>query len=79
MKTIQIITKRKADALLIESLFRQGGTYRKERYDMGKYKPESSFVGREIECSDDVICVWAESRRDQDGPYKALFCLTLPN
>ena len=79
MKTITITTKRKADALHVESLFKpvNGRTLIKERYDMGKYKAEVSLTGRTLDnCSDSVVAVWSEVRRDSNGPYRALFCLS---
>ena len=33
--------------------------------------------GREVSVSDDVFALWTETRRDSDGPYKALFCISV--
>ena len=76
MKTLLISTKSQANKVIVSSLFTpiNGKTLSVERYDLGKYKPEQSFVGREVEVGDDVYAVWSETRRDSDGPYKALFC-----
>ena len=77
MKKISIITKRAADKMLVESLFQpvNGATLTRMRYDMGKYKP-GSYIGREVDCSENVRAIFPEARRDSDGPYVALFCLT---
>lgn len=81
MKKLTIISKSAANKILVDSLFRpvNGQTLNKERYDMGKYKAEKSFIGRELNTSDNVVCIWQESRRDKDGPYKALYCLVQGN
>ena len=75
MKTIKVGTKSQADSVLVESLFRAGGTLRTMRFDMGKYKADISLIGREVRCSDDVYAVYQVSRRDGDGPYRALMCV----
>lgn len=75
-KKITIVSKRKADTMLLDSLFHpvNGKTLTCTRYDMGKYKP-SKFIGREIECDEHVKAIFTQSKRDSDGPYVALYCL----
>jgi hypothetical protein len=75
MKTIQVGTKSQADSVLVDSLFKAGGTLQTMRFDMGKYKADVSLIGREVQCSDDVYAVYQVSRRDTDGPYRALMCV----
>ena len=75
MKTIKLTTKRKADSLLIESLFNPGGTLTRVKYCSGKYKTGAFPAGREIEVSDHVKAVWSEARKDSCGPYVTLYCL----
>ena len=73
---INIISKRKADSMLVDSLFSpvNGKTLTKTRWDLGKYKP-GKYVGREIECGEDVRAIFPQPQRDSDGPYIALYCL----
>lgn len=75
MKTLQVTTKSKADSILVDSLFKPGGTLQTMRFDMGKYKADVSLIGREVSCSDDVYAIYQVSRRDCDGPYRALMCV----
>ncbi len=73
-----ILTKRQADAAIIESVFKPGGTLAclpKERLDMGKYKP-GTMAGKELPPHVKVRLAWVERRRDSDGPYDALFCIS---
>jgi len=75
MKTIQLTTKRKADNLLVESLFSPGGTLTRVKYCSGKYKAGAFPAGREVEVSDHVKAIWSEARKDSHGPYVTLYCL----
>ena len=77
MKTLTCITKRAANNMLINSLFKpvNGGTLIRERYCSGKYL--ASIKTRPLQVSDDVLCLWAEPRRDADGNYFALYCLSV--
>lgn len=75
---MKILSKVEFNYSVTESLFTPGGTLAclpKERFDMGKYK--SSVIGREVPeyHAKNVRCVWAEARRDSDGPYYALYCI----
>ena len=78
MKTLIIGTKRHADALLTESLFKpvNGRTLSRIRYDTAKYRVDRIFKGREIVTPDHIHALWMERRKDSDGPYQAFFCLT---
>jgi len=75
-KKLTIVSKHKADTMLLDSLFNlvNGKTLTSTRYDMGKYKP-AKYIGREIDCSEDVQAIFTQSQRDSGGPYVALYCL----
>ena len=75
MKTLKISTKSQADSVLVNSLFRAKETLQTMRFDMGKYKPDISLIGREIIVKDDIYAIYQVSRRDGDGPYRALMCV----
>jgi hypothetical protein len=77
MKTLEITTSHKARKLQVESLFKpvNGATLSSGRYDMGKYKV-APYIGRQLEVADHVHALWMERRKDSDGEYHALFCLT---
>jgi hypothetical protein len=79
MKTIQICSKRDAENLIVASLFTpvNGRTLSKSRFDRGKYRtnPDTPYIGRTLEVSDDVCAVYPERRRDAHGAYIALFCV----
>jgi len=73
-----ILTKRQADAAIVESLFSPGGTLAclpKERLDRGKYKP-GTMAGKELPPHVNVRLAWVERRKDKDGPFDALFCIS---
>jgi hypothetical protein len=79
MKSIEVITKGAAARMHLASLFKpvNGRTLVKRRYDFGKYRAEASFIGRTLDnCPDDVVAVWCEIRRDSDGPYRVLYCIS---
>ena len=78
MKTIQIVTKSQAQRMQVESLFIpvNGRTLSKVKYCGGKYKPGSFPKGREIEVSENIHAVWSEARKDSDGAYCSMYCLT---
>ena len=84
---MKIHSKREKDQKVKESLFSPGGTlagFKSMRYDRGKYK--DSVIGRELgpELAHYLTedrpgnLVWAERRKDKDGPYWALFCFDMP-
>jgi hypothetical protein len=74
-KKLRLTSKRKADQMLVNSLFSPGGTLTRFKYCTGKYKPEKFRVGREMEVGEDIQAIWAERRRDENGPYVVLYCL----
>lgn len=74
-----ILTKREASAAIVDSLFSAGGTLAllpKERFDRGKYK--ETVFGRPVpeHMHATTRLVWGERRKDSDGPYIALFCIS---
>ena len=72
-----ILTKRQAEAAITASIFDAGGTLaleRRERLDMGKYKP-GTMAGKALPAHVDVRLAWVERRRDSHGPYDAVFCI----
>lgn len=75
MKQITIGTKTQGNRVIIESLFKpvNGKTLSAFRHDRGKYRMDGSFIGRVIETSERCFALWMETRRDSDGPYRALF------
>ena len=78
MVTMKIGTKAQADKVLVESLFKpvNGKTLRRFAFCTGHYKP-GSYVGKEVTAdADSVYALWVERRRDNDGPYVTLRCLT---
>jgi hypothetical protein len=75
MQTLKVTSKRKADRMLIESLFNTGGTLTKIKLSGGKYKAGAFPIGREIEVGSHVKAVWSESRSDSHGKYSVLYCL----
>ena len=77
MKTLKVISKAKADQILVNSLFEpvNGKTLNRMRYSSGKYAP-GSYIGREIEVSDDVHALYQSKGRDADGPYVRIMCIT---
>lgn len=79
METLKIISKRQAEAFMVDSLFKAGGTFTnhdKSKFDLGKYK--SSLIGYEVpkHMVDKVHIVWSERRQDANGPYYQLYCFS---
>jgi hypothetical protein len=73
-----IPTKPQAEAAIVASLFSPGGTLAclpKERLDGGKYKP-GTMAGKELPSHVNVRLAWVERRKDKDGAYDALFCIS---
>jgi len=77
MKTLKIGTKTQANKILLDSLFNpvNGKTLNRMKYCNGKYKP-GSYIGRELEVSDGVHALFTESRKDSDGHYVRIMCIT---
>jgi hypothetical protein len=76
MKKIAIITKSQANKMLIDSLFQKGGTLNKVRLCMGKYSADKSVIGKMVDVAENVVAVFPETRKDVNGNYLAIFCLT---
>jgi hypothetical protein len=76
MKQLEMGTKAQADKTLTASLFKpvNGKTLSRMRYDMGKYG--NNMKGKTVEVADNVMALWTEKRKDSDGAYWAVFCLT---
>lgn len=77
MKTLTIGTKAQADKVLVNSLFQpvNGKTLNVSKYDGGKYKANTSFIGRAVEVSDDVHALYMVKRKDSDGAYQQIMCV----
>jgi len=77
---MQITTKRKANSLIIESLFKDKKTLTAMKYDNGKYEwtgKASDYIGKDVpNCSDDVKAVWVERRSNSNGVYAQVMCAT---
>ena len=78
MRKLTIGTKAQADRVLVDSLFKpvNGRTLRIMKFCNGKYKADTSFIGREVEASDEVYAVYQVKRKDADGPYTQLMAVT---
>lgn len=78
-----LMTKRQADAMLVDSVFNPEGSLTPIKYDCGKYKwlgSQRAHIeqsGEEInkKASDCVRAVWFERRSDQYGAYCQIMCL----
>jgi hypothetical protein len=77
MKKLKIGTKTQANKILLDSLFNpvNGKTLNRMKYCTGKYKP-GSYIGRELEVSDGVHALFTESRKDSEGHYVRIMCIT---
>lgn len=74
---MQVVKKAVADKILVNSLFTpvNGKTLNRGRFDMGKYDPAKSFIGRDVPDLPGVHAVYQEKRKDSHGPYIALCCI----
>ena len=81
MKMLKIGTKAQADKLVVESLFKpvNGHTLDVRKYDCGKYDPSKSYIGRDVEVSDDVYALYVNKGRDSYGPYATVMCVVSAN
>lgn len=76
---MKIVSKSQADKILVESLFRPGGTLNVEKFDNGKYKWYGSakhYIGKDVPDLKNVHAVYVERRQDASGPYAQLMCIT---
>ena len=74
-----VLSKSQANRAVIDSLFTPGGTLalrEKVKFCTGKYK--KSVIGKEIapHIAEKYAMIWAEPRRDSDGPYFTLYAIT---
>jgi len=74
-KMITVISKHEA-AKVRRNHDPQGAGFQlvKDRYDRGKYA--NSNIGRQVEVAADIHAIWTEPRKDRDGQFHALYCLT---
>ena len=77
MKTLYIVSKSKADKILINSLFMpvNGKTLNRMKYCNAKFKVNAFPVGRQIEAHDGVHAIYATKGKDSDGEYSRLMCI----
>ena len=79
MKKLTIGTKRQADAVLVDSLFRpvNGRTLSDMKFDGGKYSvtPATPYKGREVEVDDRIHALYTVRRADADGVYVQIRCV----
>ena len=78
MRQLTIGTKTQADKILVDSLFHpvNGRTLSVMKYSAGKYRAESSYIGRVVEVSDDVHALYVVKGRDSDGAFVRVMCVT---
>lgn len=77
---MRIVTKREADKILVNSLFKpvNGSTLNVRKFDNGKYEwtgKAKDYVGREVSDIKGVHAVYPERRQDKDGAYCQLMCI----
>lgn len=74
---MKITTKRKAERILIETLFKLPNIARKLRYDMCKYEGKvTDYINREVPDTDKVLAVYPEYVYDKWGRHVILQCVT---
>ena len=70
---MEVLTEKMANKLMIESLFKSGGTLSKSDlpYCTGRYN--ESIIGKELTpCSSDIRCIYAVKKYGSDGKYYQL-------
>ena len=75
---MKILTKAQANRAVIDSLFRPGGTLalrEKVKFCTGQY--QKGIIGKDVDprVAADYDLIWAEPRRDADGPYFTLYAI----
>jgi hypothetical protein len=72
---LTVTTKAAADKKQVESLFVpvNGRTLSRVKWCGGKYR--ETVIGRTLFVPEYVHAIWAERRKDRDGPYCALYAL----
>jgi IMP cyclohydrolase len=76
---MKVVTKAQASSVLLDSLFRPGRTLVTGKFDNGKYRVDQSFIGREVKDLPGVHAVYPVHKRDGDGPYVQLMCISEPH
>lgn len=76
---MKIISKLDAHKILVESLFKVGGTACISKFDKGKYEwtgKAKDYIGKEVIDIPGVLAVYVERRQNEDGPYACLMSIT---
>lgn len=81
---MKITTKKKANGILVDSLFTpvNGKTLIDMKYCTGKYKwtgKASDYVGNEVADLQGLHAVYVVRRTDSDGAYAQIRCITESN
>jgi hypothetical protein len=75
MQILTIISKRKADSIILDSLFKSNKTLTPRKYDLGKYA--KSGIGNTVTTPFEpgyLNIIWSVRRKDKDGAYYQLMC-----
>jgi len=64
-------TKSQADKVLTG-----GGSLSRVRWCNGKYKAETSFIGRDIDVPADVRALYMVNGKDSDGAFQRIMAIT---
>ena len=77
---MKVVTKAQAKKILLNSLFRpiNGSTLITEKFDDGTYRVDQSYIDRDVNDLPGVHAVYPVRKRDRDGPYVQLMCITEP-
>jgi hypothetical protein len=77
---VKVVTKAQARNIMLDSLFRpiNGRTLVAKKFDSGKYRVDQSYIGRVVKDLPGVHAVYPVRRRDGDGAYGQLMCLSEP-
>jgi hypothetical protein len=74
MKQLKLITKKQANNLILDSLFKSPKTLSISNWCTGKYQkpsdPDATF-----NVSDDVVAIFAQRQSDKHGAYYKIKCL----
>jgi hypothetical protein len=76
-----VISKKQAMEILTDSLFTpiNGNSLNVEKFDSGKYDwtgKAANYIGKQVQDIDGVHAVYAERRKDIDGAYTQLMCIS---
>jgi len=76
-----IVSKKEADKTLVNSLFKpvNGHTLNVSKFDNGKYEwtgKAKDYIGKEVIDIPGVYAVYPERRKDKDGSYCQLMCIS---